>query len=540
MVLAHGFPSPSTCDRHHPPPDPQAHRSASGVVLARSSSNQESSPPPSGKRPISTVPPRHEDLNGANGTAVRFRPIRLSTADLPADLSCRFVCDGAFVGPLPVLDLSTAGFAAAAPPQLALAPGSVLESFQLLVDNHPIWTADATVVHGSVERIGARFTSGVLDLHHLRLGATMDGRLAIHAEQRARLPAEWRAAVADVRQLLEDARLAVEDLERGGGHDPIAGGEEEAKLFEALRTRWGSAFYGGIAQLHEMSKGLDERAKVLGRSYASSLLMPLLAACPIHRRAYEKPLGYSGDYRMMELFFSSALTGEGLFGRFLHSVMQNYTLGRAVRAREAVMREAARTAANAAGDGPIRILALAAGPAIELRRLLKATEQLDRPVELILLDQDCSAHETAHRHLTRILLERHRGMLPVSVRCLHFSVRQLLRPQTPEDAQVVSETLANLDLVYSAGLYDYLPEPVAALLTRLLYGRLRPGGRLLLGNLIETPDSTWMMDYVLGWPLVYRTHQTMLRLAEPLNPAPQQTTITEDATGHCLFLDITK
>jgi extracellular factor (EF) 3-hydroxypalmitic acid methyl ester biosynthesis protein len=441
---------------------------------------------------------------------------------------------------LAVLDLSASGFATAAPMELAFPPGSVLESFDLLLDARTIWTGEAVVVHGSGERLGGRFTSAVLDLDHLRLGATLEGRLAILREQCERLPAEWRAAVADLRQLLEDVRFELEEIERAETHDPMRRGDEEALLFDTLRARWGTAFYGALAQVHEMSRGLDSRAAALGRSYASSMLMPILMACPMHRRAYEKPLGYSGDYRMMELYFTRELTGDGLFGRFMHSISQNYTLGRTVVAREVVMRRAVQAATEAVGDDPVRILALAAGPAIELRRFLEETGPLRRPVELILLDQDRAAHDTAHANLTRILLERHRGMLPVTVRCLHFSVRQLLKPQTPQEERIVGDALADLDLAYSGGLYDYLPEPVAVRLTRLLYSRLRAGGRLLLGNLIETPDTTWIIDYVCGWTLLYRTDETMLRLADDLGPAPSSTGITRDTTGRCLFLDVKK
>jgi hypothetical protein len=363
--------------------------------------------------------------------------------------------------------------------------------------------------------------------------------MAILGEQRARLPAAWRAAVADFRQLLDDVRFELEEIERSDSPDPLRRGDEEAKLFEGLRARWGMAFYEALADLQEMSVGLDGRARVFGRNYASSMLMPVLQACPFHRRAYEKPLGYAGDYRMMELCFASELDGEGLFGRFLHSVSQHYTLARAVVAREAVTREAVRQAASSEGEGPARVLAVAAGPALELRRFLEDSGTLRRPVELLLLDQDPSAHETASRQLTRILLERHHGMLPVTVRCLHFSVRQLLRPQTQED-RAVSESLMGLDLVYSSGLYDYLPERVAALLTRSLYARLKPGGRLLAGNLVEASECTWMMDYVFDWPLIYRDHKTMLRLADGLANNGTHVGITPDATGHCLFLDVRK
>ena len=505
------------------------------------STRSDSSPPPSGLRPLPSGPPRHEDFNGANGAAVRFRPPRLAAADVPANLACVFRLDGACVGPLAVRDLSTVGFAAAAPTHLALAPGSVLESFQLLIGDRPIWTGEAVLVRGSADRIGGRFTSGVVDLRHLRLGATLDSRIAVLQEQRQRLPAEWRAAVADLRQLLEDARLEMEELERSGTHDPLRRGDEESELFAGLRERWGTVFYEATARLHAMSKTLDDRAAALGRTYASSMLMPLLMPCPMHRRAFEKPCGYAGDYRMMELYFVKEPAGDGLYGRFLNSITLNYSLVRAVRERELVMRNAVREAICATeGVDPIRVLALAAGPVIELRRLLDDLGPLRRPVEFLLLDQDASAHENAHGHLTRILLGQHRGMLPITVRYLHVSVRQLLKPRTVEDERVVAETLLDLDLVYAAGLYDYLPEPVARSLTKRLYEGLRAGGRLLLGNLVEAPDITWVMDYVLGWPLIYRTDETMLRLGAGLTPTPEQLGITRDATGHCLFLDVTK
>jgi len=513
----------STFRRSSPPPRPASEPPPSGITARRI--------------PSSPDAPRHEDLVGAN---VRFRPARLDAADVPTDLVCCFRCDGVFVGPLSVLDLSTAGFGAASPSHVALAPGSLLESFELRLGDRTIWSGDAVVVHGSAERLGGRFTSSVLDLQRLRLGATLEGRLSLLREQRERLPDEWRAAVGDLRQLLEDVRFELEEIERGEMRDPLRQGEEENKLFDELHVRWGGVYVDAVTQLHAMSKGLDERAVTLARSYAQSMIMPLFMGSPFQRRAYEKPLGYAGDYRMMELCYTKELHGDGLFGRFLHSLGKTRTLVRAVVAREVVMREAVRRAAEAEGEGPARVLVLAAGPAIELRNWLEETTSLHRPVELVLLDQDREAHETAHRHLTRILLERHRGMLPVTVQCLHFSVRQLLKPRTLEDERVASEILTNLDLIYSGGLYDYLPHPVAALLTKRIYALLRGGGRLLLGNLMEAPDTTWFMDYVLGWPLLYRTDETMLPFADGLTPSPSSVRISRDTTGWCIFLDVTK
>jgi hypothetical protein len=456
------------------------------------------------------------------------------------ELVCRFECDGAPFGPLTLLDLGETGFAVDAPAELAPPPGTVLQRVDLLLGDRAVWSGTATVVHGTPGHLGARFDAGLIDLRQLHLEATIEGRLGVLRAQRSTLPALWRAAVSDVRQLLEDARAEVDAFERAGYEDPLRRADAEAELFDRLRARWGAEFYGALAALHEQSKSLDDQARALARVYAETALMPLLHACPLHRRVYEKPLGYAGDYRMMELFFAHERTGESLFGRFLHSIAQGYTLGRSVVAREAVMREAVVRVVSQQLPRPARILSVAAGPAIELRRLLEAPELLARPVDLILLDQDPGALETAHRRLSRALVERRAGSPQVTVTCLHSSVRQLLKPQSSEEHEVLETTIRDLDLVYSAGLYDYLPDPVAARLTAMLYARVREGGRLLMGNLSEAPDTTWLMEFVLDWTLRYRTDPLMASLAAGLSPVPSSVQLTHDVTGHCVFLDVTR
>jgi hypothetical protein len=298
------------------------------------------------------------------------------------------------------------------------------------MDGAPIWSGEAVVVHENTERIGARFVSGVVDLRHVRIGATLEGRLSLLKTQRDHLPADWRAAVADLGLLLESARQEVDEFERVVPHDPIHRSEEEWELFSRIRGRWGSAYYDAVAALHERSKELHGDAVQLARGYASSALMPILSACPMHRRAYEKPLGYAGDYRMMELYFSRELVGDSLFGRFLHFVSQEYSLGKTVIAREALMRGAVHDAAHAEGTGPVRVLSVAAGPALELRRLVKEMRSLQRPLEILLLDQDEEALETAHRRLQRCLAAGGRDAHPNSVECRHQSGKPHHEPRT--------------------------------------------------------------------------------------------------------------
>jgi len=103
---------------------------------------------------------------------------------------------------------------------------------------------------------------------------------------------------------------------------------------------------------------------------------------------------------------------------------------------------------------------------------------------------------------------------------------------------MVATTLRDLDLLYSAGLYDYLSQSVATTLTERLYSTLRPGGRLFLGNLKRCEVTSWMMDFVLAWHLEYRNETSMLDLARTLEGASAD--VTTDETGRCVFLDVLK
>lgn len=69
------------------------------------------------------------------------------------------------------------------------------------------------------------------------------------------------------------------------------------------------------------------------------------------------------------------------------------------------------------------------------------------------------------------------------VQSLNKSVRELLRDRTFE---------GRFDLIYSAGLYDYVEKKVATKLTDRLFELLAPGGYLLLTNFLPSIRS-WGM-----------------------------------------------
>jgi hypothetical protein len=121
---------------------------------------------------------RYADLTGGSGRGVRFRPARLSAAELPDGLACRLRCADADVGPLALLDLGPGGLAVQAPSGGDLHPGSRLEEVERMMRDRVLWSGTATVVHRDASRLGVRFDLPAIDVRRLQLEARLERRMA--------------------------------------------------------------------------------------------------------------------------------------------------------------------------------------------------------------------------------------------------------------------------------------------------------------------------------------------------------------------------
>jgi len=173
-----------------------------------------------------------------------------------------------------------------------------------------------------------------------------------------------------------------------------------------------------------------------------------------------------------------------------------------------------------------------------MRRLFQEIDEVKHPVELILIDQDLNALRDCHNALAAVLKKRFPQGCPVTLHCLHFSLRQIVAPKKGPEVELVKTVLQDVDMIYSMGLHDYILQPLARRIVTCLYGMLKPGGKVFIGNLRRVPDCSWVMEYGLAWHLVYRDDEQMLDLSSEIDPAPAHARVTKDATENCLFLDV--
>jgi len=111
------------------------------------------------------------------------------------------------------------------------------------------------------------------------------------------------------------------------------------------------------------------------------------------------------------------------------------------------------------------------------------------------------------------------------------TVQELLRQAIEMPANFQS-----YDIIYCAGLFDYLSDRVCAKLTRLFYQWCEPGGRVIVTNVHSSNPVKGLMEHVMEWHLVMRDESDMVRLVPDLEPLKVYT----DDTGINVFLEIEK
>ncbi|MDP6962981.1 MAG: class I SAM-dependent methyltransferase [Planctomycetota bacterium] len=479
----------------------------------------------------------HSSLRGA-ANQFRYRSDRTQCDELNFAPSCTFEKDG---DEHALLNLSSAGLAVRGDDHLTLSVGQIFENTQIHHNGVVFWEGSVEVSSISDDKkiAGLRVIAGHIDLQELHyrdefLGYRLDKYLTRQQQQSESLPLQWQAQVGQLHSMLCELHSILDSYQRSDVANDWREQELSRKICAATFQKWAPRFLEIAAHLDELSSDFSADTKEKALSFSQALLMRELIHGEVQRRAYEKPQGYAGDFRMMELIQANHLEGDSLFQRFLLFFAQQMSLGQTVRARSKVAFDAVTDVANL--GRPCKIVSLASGPAMELRKFLQEVDAIEHKMDVYLIDQDEDALRNCLNALNKICAER--GDNPqIEFHCLHFSLRQVIAPKKGAEAQLVNEVLMGADLVYSMGLFDYLPQKFGRRTAAELFELVRPGGKVLIGNLVRSADSSWLIEYASAWHLIYRDYDSMRDMAQNLDA---EVDVIADETGRCLFLQALK
>ncbi|HWW83252.1 MAG TPA: hypothetical protein VNZ26_06595 [Vicinamibacterales bacterium] len=517
--------------------------------------------PDSTPSPTSAVVPKqrlgqdYAELEGGQGREVFFRPQRYQRHDLgPVRPVVRVVfrCSGsesngqAVARECALRDVSQNGVALELPPHMTIQIGAVLPELVVSFDGHEAYRGEARV--GSVREadgktiVGVSLVDSLMNIDDVLALRDVKAWVSPDAQGLGLLSAPWhvdghetfKALTSELALFLHDAQKEFARLEASLPWHVIHG-EEPSPARKALLARIHDEFVvefiryaAEIDRAYRLASPEDlERLKDFSRRYlhVSFLQSPCL------QRAFQKPLGYPGDYEVMCYMYDRWFEGSSLFAKALNLAVMATPSVAAVRARKDLIKQQLSGLLDRSASGaPVRILAIASGPAEEIYELLRDRETVASPVEIVLFDQDTRALSFAYARLKGLVEARWSDR--VRVVYLHESIKRLLR-----EPGVFGE-LGRFNLVFSCGLFDYLQFRTAVTLCRNLFANLAPGGALYIGNMVPESPNRWIMELHLDWPLVYKTRAEMADFAR-IGAPDARVAIVEETTGLNPFVCLT-
>jgi extracellular factor (EF) 3-hydroxypalmitic acid methyl ester biosynthesis protein len=346
---------------------------------------------------------------------------------------------------------------------------------------------------------------------------------------------DYKVIIADMQTFLADLRLWLDQVELGIRSSPSADRMKlEQNVADDLAEPIVPCVNDMFEKFEEIAARLDVEARPAHWAYMRRQLHPLVLCAPFAYRTFYKPLGFAGDYEMVNMIARNGQEGGNLFAKLVNTWFLRQPPAVAHRNRiDYLEQKLIEETARVAGTGrEARMYSVACGPAQEVQRFVAANPLSDR-ASFTLLD----FNEETLQHVQSTLHEfklNHGRRTPL--RFIRKSVHHILK----EAGRTIegSET-EKYDFVYCAGLFDYLSDQVCRRLLDIMYGWLAPGG-LLVGTNVEPSNPLRNgMEHLLDWHLIYRTGAEMRALA-PRMAAPDDVRVQTDSSGVNVFLEVRK
>ena len=242
------------------------------------------------------------------------------------------------------------------------------------------------------------------------------------------------------------------------------------------------------------------------RSFAQAAIHPLILRAPFVYRTFAKPLGYAGDYEMVNQILSDPLQGPSTYFQLVNYMFLQAGVAVAHRNRIDILHNRLNKLAEfAVQEGrTMRVLNVGCGPAVEIQRFLRESPHSDR-LEFVLVDFSEETLEYTRQQLEKASQASGRT---VKLKLQHESVNQLLKRATRSLLITPEE---RFDFVYCAGLFDYLTDKVCTRLVEYFLSRCHAGARILVTNVHSSnPERNWM-EHFLEWYLIYRDEAGLVR-----------------------------
>ena len=275
-----------------------------------------------------------------------------------------------------------------------------------------------------------------------------------------------------------------------------------------------------MAALLRIEKKVDASTLYGMRKRLVDMLLEFLDGSDVFRYAIEKPLGYAGDFLMLDKLVQSQPAGMGLAYHFDRSQLE-YPASVACRNRiEWVGGELAEFV-KARDDKTLRILDIGCGAAPIERYLMKAVPGIK--LDLVAVDIEPACLEFVERTL--------RGPGNV-IKVARVDLR------LPESADKIAEFAKGRDVCVAVGIIEALRDEEMTRLFKTLFECLPKGVPLYTESFLPSHPSRSHMEWFMDFHLGYRSRERVRELVEMSGADPAKIESSVDSTNSLGFLKI--
>jgi extracellular factor (EF) 3-hydroxypalmitic acid methyl ester biosynthesis protein len=348
-------------------------------------------------------------------------------------------------------------------------------------------------------------------------------------EARFRINRSYQVIISEFRAFLSEASKWADQADMSDVLPREQDGRIREDVFYDLAEpimRKGAAY---LTWLEEEGKKISAEDSVAHRNFAQTALHPLLLRAPFVYRTFAKPLGYAGDYEMVNQILADPRQGNSTYFQIVNTFFLRAAVAQAHRNRIDILVGYLNKAAERAQkeQRQIEVLNVGCGPAIEIRRFIAQHTQPDL-LSFTLLDFSAPTIEYTRARIDEVCAREGKR---AKVEFVNESVHDLLKRASKRGARPEQKTF---DFVYCAGLFDYLSDKVCSRLLQYFASQTNPGGTVLVTNVHSSNPQKIPMEHLLDWHLNYRDEAQL----EGLLPAPRTNTrLYTDETGANVFAD---
>jgi SAM-dependent methyltransferase len=228
---------------------------------------------------------------------------------------------------------------------------------------------------------------------------------------------------------------------------------------------------------------------------------------------FQKPHGYAGDFELIDRIYSQRKSNNKSLHRW-DSFYHDLEAATAVRNRKQYFKNLVDLTENKQAN-PL-VLNLGSGPCSDLYEYLQKSPK--QSVRFECLDMDETAIEFG------------------SVVCDNYI----------DDIKFIHKNAFRFkpsyqyELIWSAGLFDYFNDKLFVRLLNRMYGLVKSGGEIVIGNFSNNNPSKAVMEVFGQWFLYHRSEEKLVQLAMMAGIPRDLINVSQEEAGVNLFLHVRK